>query len=121
MLSKKTQDVLDSIKNIYEIVQKENGEGYFGTMDELIRAAVKKTAEEDSKGYSTVVSSLTRGLGITGEGAMENVCQMIKDACVGKEESHKTDDLLIYLIDSMNQNDDSEDEIRREYLSIFEN
>lgn len=120
MLSKKTQDVLETIRNIYKIVQKENENGYFGTMEKLIMDAIKKTAEEDKKGYSTVASSLTRGLEITGEGSMREIYELIEDACTGKEKNHNCDDLLIYLIASMNRNDDSEEEIRNVYLSIFE-
>ena len=119
MLSKKTQDMLDLIENIYKIVQEENENGYSGSMKDLITAAIKRTAEDDHKGYSTVASSITRGLGITGEGSMDNVRQMIEDACTGKEEKHKFDDLLGYLTLSMNSNDDSSEEIRRAYLAIF--
>lgn len=121
MLSKKTQDTLELIKNIYKIVQEENENGYSGTMKELIIAAIKKTAKDDQKGYSTVASSITRGLEITGDGSMEKVRQMIEDACTGKEFNHNCDDLLIYLIDSKNQNDDNNEEIRNAYLAIFEN
>ena len=121
MLSKKTQDMLELIKNIYKIVQTQNANGYSGTMKELIRDAIKKTAQDDKKGYSTVASSITRGIEITGDGSMEKVCQMIEDACTGKEFNHNCDDLLIYLLDSKNRNDDSDDEIRNAYLAIFKN
>ena len=117
MLSKKTQDTLELIKNIYKIVQEEND--YSGTMKELIITAIKKTAIDDQKGYSTVASSITRGLELTGNGSMEKVRQMIEDACTGKEFNHNCDDLLLYLLDSKNQNDDSDEEIRNAYLEIF--
>ena len=119
MLSKKTQDLLELIKNIYKIVQEEHE--YSGTMKELIIDSIKRTAADDQKGYSTVASSITRGLEITGEGSMEKVCQMIEDACKRKDFNHNCDDLLIYLIDSKNRNDDSDEEIRNAYLAIFEN
>lgn len=119
MLSKKTQDMLSLIENIYKIVQAEKENGYSGTMKELITEAIKRTAQDDQKNYSTVASNITRGMEITGEGAMEKVRQLIEEACTGKESNHNCDDLLNYLIHSMNQNDDSEDEIRRAYLSIF--
>ena len=119
MLSKKTEDVLVTIKNIYKIVQEENENGYSGTVKDLIKEAIKRRAKEDNKGRSTVASSLTRGLELVGEGSTDEVYQMIADACTGKEENHNCDDLLIYLINSMNRNDDSEDELRRAYLSIF--
>ena len=119
MLSKKTQDMLDLIENIYKIVQEENENGYSGSMKDLITAAIKRTAEEDNKGYSTVASSITRGLGITGDGSMEKTRQMIEDACTRTDGKHVTDDLLWELVFSKNNNDDSEEEIQAAYLKIF--
>lgn len=119
MLSKKTQDMLDLIENIYKIVQEENGNGYSGSMKDLITEAIKRTAEDDHKGYSTVASNITRGLGITGDGSMEKIRQMIEDACTGKESKHVKDELLWELVFSKNSKDDSEQEIQAAYLKIF--
>ena len=119
MLSKKTQDMLDLIENIYKIVQEEKENGYSGSMRELITEAIKRTAKDDQKNYSTVASNITRGMEITGGGSMEKVRQLIEEACTGKEEKHGCDDLLAYLIASMNKNDDSAEEIRAAYLAIF--
>lgn len=119
MVSKKTQDVLNTIKNIYELVEESTRSGYEGSMRELIREAMKKTAQEDKKGVSTVASSLTRGLDINGKGSMDNVYEMLESACTNKEGNHSCDDLLVYLLDSINSKDDSEDEVRREYLNIW--
>ena len=118
MLSKKTQDVINTIKNIYEIVETEIEAGYKGEVANLIREAIKKTAEEDNKQYSTVADSFSRKMGITGEDSMKKVYVMIEDACMGKEFNHHCDDLLTYLLDSINKNDD-EDDVREAYVNIF--
>lgn len=57
-------------------------------MKELITEAIKRTAQDDQKNYSTVASNITRGMEITGEGAMEKVRQLIEEACTGKEANH---------------------------------
>ena len=51
MLSKKTQKALDTITNIYKIVQETPEKGYSGTMEQLIREAVKRTALERNIKY----------------------------------------------------------------------
>ena len=118
MLSKKTQDIINTIKNIYEIVEAQLDAGYKGEIADLIREAIKKTAEEDDKQYSTVADSFSRRMGITGEDSMKKVFAMIEDACKAKEYNHHCDDLLTYLLDSVNKNDD-EDDVREAYINIF--
>ncbi len=120
MISKKTQDILSTIDNIYKTVSKSISGGYTGSVQELIREAMKQTAKDDGKGYSTVASSMSRGINIIGEGSMDKVYEMIESACTGKEFNHYCDDLLIYLKDSINGNDDSADEVEREYIKIFQ-
>ena len=120
MLSKKTQKALDTITNIYKIVQETQEKGYPGTMEQLIIEAVKRTALERNIEYDTVKDSLTRGLGINGQGSSDYVYKLIEEACINKDENHQCDDLLNYLIESMNGNDDSEDELRIAYGRIFE-
>ena len=119
MFSKKTQKALDTITNIYKIVQETQEKGYPGTMEQLIRDAVKRTALERNIKYDTVKDSLTRGLGINGEGSSDYVYKMIEEACINKYHNHQCDDLLNYLIESMNENDNNEEELRIAYEKIF--
>ena len=49
----------------------------------------------------------------------KKVYKMIKDACMGKETLHICDEMLDYLRDYRNTNDDSEEEIIKTYLAIF--
>ncbi len=118
MLSKKTMDAINVIKNAFELVEKNAGN--YQSMEELLDAAVEKTAKEDGhKDNSVVMSHITRGLNLTGDGAKKKVYKMIEDACMGKEINHNCDELLDCLRDYRNSNDDSEEEIRRVYLDIF--
>lgn len=50
---------------------------------------------------------------------MEKVRDMIKDACMNKEENHNLDDLVVILEATANENDDSPEEVRKTYLDIF--
>ena len=118
MLSKKTMDAINVIKNAFKLV--ENNIGEYKTIEELLDEAVKITAREDgNKDESVVMSHITRGLNLHGDGAKDRAYKLIEDACTGKEANHNCDELLDYLLDYRNSNDDSEDAIRKAYVEIF--
>ena len=118
MLSKKSEDVLNVVRNVYKIVEGKEEAGYEGDMRKLIQEAIKKTAFEDDKKYGTVESNITRGLDLFGDGAMDEVCEMIEEACMGKGLDHSGDKLLKYLLDTRNSKDDAAT-IQAEYQKLF--
>ena len=118
MISKKSADLLNVVRNVYEIVEERKGAGYDGDMRQLIQEAIRKTAMEDAKNYNTVESNITRGMDLLANGAMDEICQMIEDACMGENADHSLDKLLKTLLDTRNGKD-SEAFLRSEYQDLF--
>ncbi len=118
MLSKKSEDVLNVVRNVYEIVEAKKGAGYDGDMRQLIQEAIKKTAFEDAKRYKTVESNITRGMDLFGDGAMDEICQMIEEACMGENANHSLDELLKTMLATRNSKDNAAT-IQAEYQNLF--